>query len=706
MEKKYPEGTKRFKAAKAIVFNVLGEIFGKLHFEDNPIKNACSERMLQKMGYDFDKTEYDSFKEAFEDFKKSYLEHIGKLSPKSVAINMELDEFFNFFDKDENAKKFLERVRFGEEGSGESVEMFKLTDEQIRKLKGWNDAQTDEGYFLWYDSQKQNSKEIREILQNAKFKEGKDLSLKELYRISRLLTENLGGTALRITGKKSIFEMNPLETVNARLRNLLFGEGSLVERVDKFIDLKGVRIMTVSQFLCLFNHSKYAFFADFMKDVLRSKLSIDETQFKDAEDQAEKEFRITPEKYQHSGTRDYFTYFVILREIKNVLSLESYLQVQNLLWRVAEGEVPTTIEVDFLRNLKSLLEGKKQIVLYGPPGTGKTYEARVFAAWFLGGTYEELHENGQIEFITFHPSYSYEEFVEGITVNTEPELGDTESGEIRYIHKWGTFKKICTIALARAINENLDSSKEPWEDQWSSIYAKYKGRTKDKSEEINNELWKNAEKFVLIIDEINRGDTSKIFGELVTLLENDKRLAQENEIIVQLPYSNDKFGVPPNIYIIGTMNTADRSIALVDIALRRRFGFVEMAPDFEVLMSEHIEKNKQELQKNNVYEYLIRSVEAVKKINGKIVDELGRDKQIGHSFFFRVFNQKDLMMVWQYEILPLLEEYYYCDYDKILRTLGVKSDNPYVNKVIGIRGFKKIEELAGFLQDILGVIGT
>jgi len=364
------------------------------------------------------------------------------------------------------------------------------------------------------------------------------------------------------------------------------------------------------------------------------------------------------------------------------------------------------LEAGSLEKLKFLLEKKKQIILYGPPGTGKTYQARAFSARFLGEKYGELHDNGQIEFMTFHPSYSYEEFVEGITVNTEPESNEAGSGEICYIHKWGIFKKICTLALARAINENL-LNKESWKDQWSYIYGKYKDNTKGKSrEKINNEIWKNADKFVLIIDEINRGDISKTLGELVTLLEDDKRFAQENEIIVQLPYSNDYFAVPPNIYIIGTMNTADRSIALVDIALRRRFGFVEMAPDFDVLASEHIERNKEELQTNNVYEYLIKSVKAMKKINGNIVDELGRDKQIGHSFFFKVFNQEDLIMVWQYEILPLLEEYYYCDYDKILRTLDVKSDNPYVNKVRGIGGFKKVEELDEFLKDILGETGT
>lgn len=377
---------------------------------------------------------------------------------------------------------------------------------------------------------------------------------------------------------------------------------------------------------------------------------------------------------------------------------------------VKDGELKEKLnglkESEFLEALKSLLVSKKQVVLYGPPGTGKTYQARVFCEWLFGKEFEELRGDNQVGFITFHPSYSYEEFVEGITVNTNQESEKAESGEILYIRKWGVFKRACAIALAGAMGETLDSDREPWEDQWMYIYQKYVEKYQGKSkEEIDDELWKNAKAFILIIDEINRGDISKTFGELVTLLENDKRLAQASQIVAQLPYSNDKFCVPPNLYILGTMNTADRSIALIDIALRRRFGFVEMAPDFDLLRVQHIEKNEGQLSKNNVYDYLVRSVDAVEKVNKNIVDDLGRDKQIGHSFFFKVLNQEDLMMVWQHEILPLLEEYYYCDYVKILKALDMESNNPYVNKHIGIKGFKSIGELDDFLKKVLGTKG-
>jgi len=129
-------------------------------------------------------------------------------------------------------------------------------------------------------------------------------------------------------------------------------------------------------------------------------------------------------------------------------------------------------------------------------------------------------------------------------------------------------------------------------------------------------------------------------------------------------------------------------------------------PDFDILRSNHMERNKAVLQQNDVYQYLSKSIDAVTKINGKIIKELGRDKQIGHSFFFRVFDQGALMRVWQYEILPLLEEYFDCDYDKILQALEVTEQNLYINNRIGIKGFTKIEELDSFLDLVLNKAGS
>lgn len=211
--------------------------------------------------------------------------------------------------------------------------MFKITDEQTQELKKWKDAQNDEDYFRWYESQKKNSEDMKGIMKKANFENGEDLSLEEFYRISRLLTENLGNTQLQITGEKSIFESNNRRTFNSQLRNLLFGHTPLVDRVNDFLKLKRVGIMTMSQFLSMFNHREYPFFANFMKDVFEF-LSIEETQFEEAREQARTEFGIVPGKY-YDTTEDFFEYFIILREIKNALNLESYLQVQNLLWRIS-----------------------------------------------------------------------------------------------------------------------------------------------------------------------------------------------------------------------------------------------------------------------------------------------------------------------------------------------------------------------------------
>lgn len=146
------------------------------------------------------------------------------------------------------------------------------------------------------------------------------------------MTEGLGNTQLQITGAKSIFESNNLRVFNSNLRNLLFGHAPLVERVTDFLKLKRVGIMTMSQFLCMFNHRDYPFFANFMIDVIES-LSIEESQTDEARKQAKDEFGVVEEKHFDS-TVDFFQYFVVLRKIKEACELESYLQVQNLLWRI------------------------------------------------------------------------------------------------------------------------------------------------------------------------------------------------------------------------------------------------------------------------------------------------------------------------------------------------------------------------------------
>lgn len=235
------------------------------------------------------------------------------------------------------------------------------------------------------------------------------------------------------------------------------------------------------------------------------------------------------------------------------------------------------------------------------------------------------------KFITFHQSYSYEEFVEGI----KPKIDvNDDSSTISYEYNRGIFKEICQQA-----NSDPDN------------------------------------KYLLIIDEINRGNISKIFGELITLIETNKRVRPNKEryfentkvdkeqLLVTLPYTKSKFGVPSNLYILGTMNTSDRSIASIDIALRRRFKFVEMMPRPEKL----VDKNNQPLMVED-----INLQNLLKTINERISYILDRDHQIGHSYFmnWKNYDMTTLKNVWFDEIMPLLNEYFYSDWDKLQAILG------------------------------------
>lgn len=277
--------------------------------------------------------------------------------------------------------------------------------------------------------------------------------------------------------------------------------------------------------------------------------------------------------------------------------------------------------------IQAVLDRKSQVVLYGPPGTGKTFWAEKAALdlasfWAFGKQFDSLGSvekekvtggslgGGLVRLCCFHPAYGYEDFIEGY----RPE---TINGQITFQLRDGLFKRICKEA---------DQAPD--------------------------------RKFFLIVDEINRGDIPRIFGELLTVLEKDKR----GKTVV-LPVSGETFSVPANVHLIGTMNTADRSISLLDAALRRRFGFVELMPDSSVLRDHAVAG--------------IPLAAWLDALNRRICEHVGRDArnlQIGHSYLLQggkpVKDMAAFRRALRDDLLPLLEEYCYEDFSALQNILG------------------------------------
>ena len=306
-------------------------------------------------------------------------------------------------------------------------------------------------------------------------------------------------------------------------------------------------------------------------------------------------------------------------------------------------------------------------ILYGPPGTGKTWHTVTRAVAIIEEKdvnevekeqrdevkrrFEKYRDQdaAQVEMVTFHQNATYEDFIEGI----RPVLKKDQASANGQAPPEPQRSVSAAADVLTDINENEQSVSEdnsPGEVQYEMREGVF--RSIAKRAEANRE-----QRYVLVIDEINRGNIARIFGELITLIEDSKRTRAHDEAWVTLPGSQDKFSVPPNLYLLGTMNTADRSIALLDTALRRRFKFIEMMPD-----PSHEGVNK------NVDGVNCRKL--LKAMNRRIAVLLDREHQIGHTYFLDVDNMDALADAFQHGVLPLLQEYFYEDWEKIRAALN------------------------------------
>ncbi len=402
--------------------------------------------------------------------------------------------------------------------------------------------------------------------------------------------------------------------------------------------------------------------------------------------------------WQEKGEWD-ANFKLVVKTLTNISKYPDYVrELKDLLGITAAATVPG--RTDRIMNQYPL-----NSIFYGPPGTGKTYTTISGAVKIATGKtfgshseykaeFDRLRRDGQIEFITFHQSYSYEDFVAGIRP-------DVDTGNLSFLSKKGVFYEIAKRArdnfeaaragagTSRSFEEVFTELIEPLErgetvpvtmasgqeykitdvSQYSISFEKPSGTslhtlsistleefvagrreaphglapyykplakllTEMRSQPGPTEELKN---FVLIIDEINRGNISRIFGELITLIEDDKRLGGENELRVTLPNGEKDFAVPPNLYLLGTMNTADKSIALIDIALRRRFEFVGFYPKAELVDDE---------ASAALLEHINRGIYERKK---------SADFLVGHAYFMK---NEPLETVLRNRVLPLLMEYF------------------------------------------------
>lgn len=449
--------------------------------------------------------------------------------------------------------------------------------------------------------------------------------------------------------------------VRQALKYILDEELDLNERLnavasqDGGLKVKGLSSSVLSTILMLAYPKKYSVYNDSTTEVINKML---------------------PDSKFERG--NFYKKYPEFNSIANEISVKSDISLWELNWLLMDiqremeeenwtsngGKVKVNGNGD-AGQVNSEFSMPRNIILFGPVGTGKTRLANNIAYGISTGAIRTLsdirslmksngpsrsnNDNEHVRFVTFHKSFGYEQFVEGMKPKSRSD------GGLEYIIEPGIFKTFSESARR----------------------------------DLNNE---NSHPYALILDEINRGDISRIFGELITLLENDKRVKANGQdgLSANLAYSGEEFSVPDNLVVIGTMNTTDKSIAFLDLALRRRFYFLEVSPSPDALTSS--ESLPEEVLPE--VRYLFEA------LNGEIESLKGPDFGIGHAYYLEIKSKEDLMYVWNHRIMPLLQEYFYDQEDDLVEILK-RVLNPNIsdgNKWKVIRDYRNLDSPDAFYE--------
>lgn len=707
------------------------ELFGSLHIKDYPVLNSAAEQGLGFFGYKTPRS-YEDGVSSFEEFRRDYEQIVGHATADAehgvtVPIRLEIDQLFNVIDK-------VSEDSIDEESSAVAAELYRLllqtensekkddTDEDS-ETKSRHDAVTKPAPYYWvnqgqveieneylrapttdlfqYDLPKlevgdivfsYNEGEVvgyHEVVEPAQIIEipaeeanasDSDSDTAERYRVETSFTEFSEPLAfadilptLWEHRLEQYYPVNPGGINQQYLFNLSEAAGKYllrrgmggVEKYDGITEAENdvrERLGEDPDSRDLLVNSLVTSRIEEWTAVLRRNDFV-EGSVNRADYTTVSEIRAAYETNKHRlselATRlgigslgdcspGQVLFIIFFRDLQREAGISenrvnlNHVKLPHILNEtyLTEDTIPPVEEPPgAVSDIRRQLVDKGQLVFHGPPGTGKTYTAKQFARWWLREVTEEPRAE-QLETVTFHPSFTYEDFIEGLEARER-------DGVVEYRVQPGIFRKFVDRATA--------------------AYEEAGGN-------------EDAPPYLLIIDEINRGNLAQIFGETITLLEQDKRLDADNETTIRLPHSGERFTIPPNLYVIGTMNTADRSIALVDAALRRRFRFVHFPPSIETLCEQYGFSDRDavrtvaESASDSAKQLLALSICAIDELNRQIRSspDLGRGKQLGHTTLLGIDQeqpiedrQQAILDRWHYEIMPMLEEYYFGQFDRI-----------------------------------------